>query len=1438
MRTLATSLFLLLAVTAIGQPVADGTVGAGEYTYTSGDWSMGWDTEAVYVAKTNVTPGNSVAVFFDTDPQSTPTAGATLSERLDPHAMVRRPFESDGGVIQLSTTETVIEIRIPWTDLGVDARPEAFSWLGYEHNGSTGVVSTMPAANAANGAVFPYFFAATTDPATDPFTNRQSTWDVTRKNWAEPSAEDEGARALREAITDANADTQSSRRYIVFELEDPTFAITTALPTITRTTTIDATTQPGYAGTPVVSLAGPGAGSGVDGISILGIPSSGCEIRGLNLGGFARAIVIYESNDTKIYGNYIGTNLAGTAAVPNGIGIHNSLTFDSIIGAAGLGNLVSGNSGDGIAVDSASRTRIHSNLIGVAADGTTPLPNGGDGIQSEGNLYTYVGDPSTPNVIANNGAAINAFSQPNILIRGNSIYANPIVITNPQPTPTIHNASAGDGTSLVIDLSAPSNNTVWQTEAYRFDLYRYDDGPKTWLAASPCFDTPNAVNLTWHVGTGYSTSDSYVLTATTYRDSCMTVADGTSLPTAPFSPSSGTPTTISVQVSDTTPARGSYVTFTATTGGARWQRTGTVSFSVDGQEVCSVAHPDTGANEVTCQWLVEGDGEREVTARYSGDAYNQPSEASTTIDVFTKTFTGTGDFYAGERWTGGMPPMPGEHFIIDGDATFSKNGPAWQYGSMTLGAGAVVRWTQNHTNALRVTSIAATGPATIDMTPGGYLETGTFDGANVTLVRGFGTVSINSGPIPGLQYYNLNVGSGTSAGPTSVFNDFHAGSFTATHPVALYRVIAGTNLQFATLLIPAGAEASAANSFTATTIDVAGSLNAGPDVVITGALTGTGTVKVMSTATPNSFGSQYVGAKTLTNLTVEFIGAGRQSVDALVYGNLTIDNGLSYGATLAGQTDVFGTLNLTLGNLYVGDGGPAQLVAHGNVFQTNLSWVVGTSGIARYVAAGTTSVLFPVGVEAGVAPITILFHDLVAPGFVTMAAHTAASFGGSISSAGIDPDRDANVYWLMTHALTANRYNVSATFTGLEDIASYPYRYVVRAKKGTGPWYDLPAVTFGNGFAAGPLSDSAQSYWFLAGNHLASAALSQITVSDGEVVAGTPVTVTVRVRDTANFAAVHGGDTVTLSTDHGTLGAVTDNGNGTYSAVLTANTAGTATITGTLNGAAITDDAVVAVRASVPGSGVKGDFNGDADSDLVWQNKSTGQTIVWLLDGTIKTGEAELPTVGSPSWSISGVDDFNDDGRSDLVWRHSGTFQTVVWLMNGTTYLGEATLPGVSAATWRIAGVGDFNHDGSPDLVWQNSTTFRTVVWLLNGTTYVGEAVLPNVSSSNWSIRGVGDFNNDGSADLVWRNLATLETVVWLMNGTTYAGQATLPSVSSPAWGIDAIGDYNGDGKSDVVWRNSSTFQTVVWFMNGTKYLGEGALPSTYGSQWTMVGPK
>jgi len=88
---------------------------------------------------------------------------------------------------------------------------------------------------------------------------------------------------------------------------------------------------------------------------------------------------------------------------------------------------------------------------------------------------------------------------------------------------------------------------------------------------------------------------------------------------------------------------------------------------------------------------------------------------------------------------------------------------------------------------------------------------------------------------------------------------------------------------------------------------------------------------------------------------------------------------------------------------------------------------------------------------------------------------------------------------------------------------------------------------------------------------------STITANPVEVELNEPSVITVQLKDQLGNNLPGSGGTVQLFTTLGTLTAVTDNNDGTYTATLTSASSGIATITGTLDGDAFTDDATVKV---------------------------------------------------------------------------------------------------------------------------------------------------------------------------------------------------------------------------------------------------------------------
>jgi hypothetical protein len=60
--------------------------------------------------------------------------------------------------------------------------------------------------------------------------------------------------------------------------------------------------------------------------------------------------------------------------------------------------------------------------------------------------------------------------------------------------------------------------------------------------------------------------------------------------------------------------------------------------------------------------------------------------------------------------------------------------------------------------------------------------------------------------------------------------------------------------------------------------------------------------------------------------------------------------------------------------------------------------------------------------------------------------------------------------------------------------------------------------------------------------------------------------------------------------------------------------------------------------------------------------------------------------VADTNWEIMGTGDFNSDGKTDILWRNKSTGQNVVWFMNGTTYSSYAELMQVTDTNWEIVG--------------------------------------------------------------------------------------------------------------------------------------------------------
>ncbi|HSK29577.1 MAG TPA: hypothetical protein VLA17_06395, partial [Candidatus Limnocylindria bacterium] len=226
-------------------------------------------------------------------------------------------------------------------------------------------------------------------------------------------------------------------------------------------------------------------------------------------------------------------------------------------------------------------------------------------------------------------------------------------------------------------------------------------------------------------------------------------------------------------------------------------------------------------------------------------------------------------------------------------------------------------WTNNAGSTLAPTDVVVTG--------------GTFNMNNSTM-NVSGNLTIGPGPVVGSTFngntgtvniqgnFVLNAGGApatTLNAGTSTFNFNGTGAQSITN---------GATITFFNLTDSNTTQPLTANN----SFNVGGTLNVnGANAIFapvaaaviggTGTLTGTGTARVTRIAAVADFNSQYtISNKTLTNLTVEYIGAATQVLSAITFGPLKINNG--NGVNLAaGTATVNGLLTLTTGALGVGN---------------------------------------------------------------------------------------------------------------------------------------------------------------------------------------------------------------------------------------------------------------------------------------------------------------------------------------------------------------------------------------------------------------------------------------------------------------------------------------------------------------------------------------
>ncbi len=323
---------------------------------------------------------------------------------------------------------------------------------GQTYLGAT-TINTDGSGNGSFSVSFPvvalagrYISATATDPFgnTSEFsTNTLAVLAQTGGTFTVVNTNDSGPGSLRQAILDVNAaSTIGDQIQFAITNLSTTISPASALPAIADPVMIDGYTQSGavantspqaFNGVVRVRLAGTSAGTGANGLTLSGGNST---VRGLMITGFnGDGLELSGLGGNVVEGCVIGLDAAGAdqGNVANGIFITGS--SNNIIGGATLAarNVISGNNGGGLEIVGglAWNNQVLNNLIGVDQTSALARGNTGDGVLlNTSSRSTRVGGVllNEANVIANNSASgitvAAAVANTNNTIRGNAIFAN------------------------------------------------------------------------------------------------------------------------------------------------------------------------------------------------------------------------------------------------------------------------------------------------------------------------------------------------------------------------------------------------------------------------------------------------------------------------------------------------------------------------------------------------------------------------------------------------------------------------------------------------------------------------------------------------------------------------------------------------------------------------------------------------------------------------------------------------------------------------------------------------------------------------------------------------------------------------------------------------------------------------------------------------------